>query len=153
MVQSSASNFREIDLNSLQYCCIFSSTETTSSQDTPHVDTSMHTSLPSMVRGYATEFHGNWPLNGSEHGESDAQDLSERRIKVRKSQCENSSIFLSFRFYVKSILEECKSSKPAVFAILGALNFVNLVVLSLQQVQKFLKLKIQRLSMSRNGRF
>ena len=76
---------------------LFSSTETTSSQDTSHVETSMHTSLPSMVRGYATEFHGNWHLNGSDHGESDAQDLSERRIKVRKYRKQCCHIYVIFQ--------------------------------------------------------
>ena len=101
----------------MQYYCIFSSTETTSSQDTPHVDTSMHTSLPSMVRGYATEFHGNWPLNGSEHGESDAQDLSERRIKVRKHQCEN------FRTFMPQILREIDFDKNVEVQKLPFLQF------------------------------
>ena len=40
---------------------------------------------------------------------------------------------------------ESKSSKTVVFAIFGALNFVNLVDFSLQKVQKFLKIKIQSL--------
>ena len=34
---------------------------------------------------------------------------------------------------------ECRGSKTAVFAILGALNFVDLVYFSLQKVQKFIK--------------
>ena len=42
-------------------------------------------------------------------------------------QCGNLSIFLSLRFYVKSILENQESPKTAVFAIFGALNLVNLV--------------------------
>ena len=38
---------------------------------------------------------------------------------------------------------ECKSSKNAIFAILGAVNFVNLVGFSLQKVQNFINIKIQ----------
>ena len=41
-----------------------------------------------------------------------------------KAQCGNFRIFLSLRFYVKSI---CRSSKTVAFATLDALKFVNLV--------------------------
>ena len=41
---------------------------------------------------------------------------------------------------------ESRSSKTAVFAILGAVNFVDLVKFSLQKVQKFIRIKIQSLS-------
>ena len=37
------------------------------------------------------------------------------------------------------------SAKTAVFAILGALNFANLVNCSLQKVQKYIKFQIQSL--------
>ena len=40
---------------------------------------------------------------------------------------------------------ECRSYETAVSAIFGSLNFVNLVDFSLQQVQKFIKIKIQNL--------
>ena len=40
---------------------------------------------------------------------------------------------------------ESRTSKMAVFAILGALNFVNLENLGIQKVQKFMKIKIQGL--------
>ena len=40
---------------------------------------------------------------------------------------------------------ESRSSKITGFAIFGALNFVNLVTVSLQKVQKFIKVKIQGL--------
>ena len=39
-------------------------------------------------------------------------------------QCENLKIFVSLRFYVKSILNS-KSAKTAVFAIIRAVNFVD----------------------------
>ena len=51
-------------------------------------------------------------------------------------------IFLLLRFYVKSTR---KSSKTAVLVILGALNIVDLVNISIQKVQKFIKIKIQSL--------
>ena len=38
-----------------------------------------------------------------------------------------------------------RSSKTAVFAIVGALKMVNLVIYSLQKVPKFIKVKIQGL--------
>ena len=38
---------------------------------------------------------------------------------------------------------ESRSSKTAIFAILGALNFVNLVNFSIQKLQKFIKIRIQ----------
>ena len=40
------------------------------------------------------------------------------------------------------IFGESRSSKTAVFVILGPLNFVDLVNLSLQKVQKFIKIKV-----------
>ena len=40
---------------------------------------------------------------------------------------------------------ESRTSKMAVFAILGALNFVDLEKLGIQKVQKFVKIKIQGL--------
>ena len=56
-------------------------------------------------------------------------------------QCGNIKIFISFRFYVKSILVDSRSAKAAIFAILGAVNFVNLVNIGLQKVQKFIQIK------------
>ena len=41
---------------------------------------------------------------------------------------------------------ECRSSKNAIFAILRARSFVNLVNFTVHKVQKFIKFKIQRLS-------
>ena len=59
------------------------------------------------------------------------------------SQCGNFMIFLSFRFYVKSILENLGVLKLQFFVILGALKMVKLVNLSLQNVQKFIKAKFR----------
>ena len=42
---------------------------------------------------------------------------------------------------------ETRGSKNAILAILGALEFVNLVKITLQKVQKFIKIKIQGLKM------
>ena len=69
------------------------------------------------------------------------------------TQCINFRIFLSFRFYVKSILENLEVLKMPIFAILGALNFVDLLNCSIQKVQKCIKIKIQSLWMCQNGRF
>ena len=57
-----------------------------------------------------------------------------RKIWVSETRCcGNFRIFLSLRFYVKSILENlCRTSKTPVFSIFGALNFVNLLNASLQ---------------------
>ena len=44
------------------------------------------------------------------------------------SLCVSFNIFLSSRFYVKSISENLEVLKPQFFAILGALNFVNFVI-------------------------
>jgi len=46
---------------------------------------------------------------------------------------------------------ECRSSKTAFFAILRALNFVDLVYVSLPKLQKCTKIKIQSLQMCKNG--
>ena len=59
-------------------------------------------------------------------------------------------IFLSLRFYVKTILENLETG---VFAILETLNFVDLVNFSLQKVQKFIKIKIQSISICQNVKF
>ena len=53
-----------------------------------------------------------------------------------KHSVENFRIFLSFKFYVKSIFWESRSSKTAVIALIGAVNFVNLVKYSFKKVQK-----------------
>ena len=56
------------------------------------------------------------------------------------------------RFYITEILREInfvdsRNTKTAVFANLGAVNFVHLVNFNLQKVQKFTKMKIQSLYM------
>ena len=61
-----------------------SSIEPSSQQQQQDSEENMHTSLPSMVRGYAstTDYTVNWSMNAIENREIDVQDLSERRIKV-----------------------------------------------------------------------
>ena len=51
------------------------------------------------------------------------------------AQCENFHILRDINF------EDCRSAKSAVFAILGAVNFVHLVIFSFQKVQKLMKTK------------
>ena len=92
---------------------------------------------------------------------------SPKQQVLKYAQCEKLRILLPLMFYVKSILvnftvwkiqdisviqilretnfEESRSCKSGNFAILGALNFVNLVNFSLQKVQKLIKNKIQSL--------
>ena len=62
--------------------------------------------------------------------------FGKHKDKVQSAQCGNFKIFLSFRFYVKSILENLEVVKVPFFAILGALNFVDLVNFSLQKAKK-----------------
>ena len=52
-------------------------------------------------------------------------------------------IFLSFRFYVKSILKAEEVQKMPFLAILRALNLAILGNFSLQKVQKFIKPKFR----------
>ena len=64
---------------------------------------------------------------------------------ICKIKCGNFRIFLSLRFYVKSILENLE-------AIFQALNFVDWMK-SFQLVQKFIKIRIQSLSICESERF
>ena len=48
---------------------------------------------------------------------------------------------------------ESRRSKTAFLAILGALNFVDLVNFSLQKVKKFIDINNNSVSMCENGRF
>ena len=66
-----------------------------------------------------------------------------REIKVDESRNSKSAILTLLGFYVKSFLENKRSFKTVVFAILGALNFVTLANFRIQKVQKFMKIKIQ----------
>ena len=50
------------------------------------------------------------------------------------------------------IFENFRSANSAVFAILGADNFVNLVHFSLQKVQKPIKIKVESLEICQNDR-
>ena len=72
----------------------------------------------------------------------DSPKLISRKIWVTKTQCGKFRIFLSLRFYVKSIFENLEVLKLTFLPFLGALNFVNLVHFSLQKVQKSMKIKI-----------
>ena len=66
-------------------------------------------------------------------------------ISLVTKPCGNSKIFLSL--ILREInFEESRISKTAVSAILGGLNLVNFVNLSLKKVQKVMKMKIQSLS-------
>ena len=69
---------------------------------------------------------------------------SKRGLKER-TQCGNFMISLSFRFYVKSILEILEVQHLPFFEILRVLNFVNLVDFSLEKVQKFIKMQFYNL--------
>jgi len=53
-------------------------------------------------------------------------------------KCQNFSVIQILR---EINFVECKSSKNAIFTILGALNFVDLVIFSIQKVQKYIKQK------------
>ena len=65
--------------------------------------------------------------------------------RILRTLCGKLVIFLSPRFYVKSILENLKLLKVPFFAILGALYFVYLLNFSLLKVQKVIKIKTQSL--------
>ena len=56
--------------------------------------------------------------------------------KIHCPQCAILRIFLSFRFYVKSIFGESRNYKTAVFAFFEGPSFVNLPNFSLKKVQK-----------------
>ena len=64
------------------------------------------------------------------------------RLSEFPPQCELFRIYLSFRFHVKSNFGESISSKTAVYANFGVLNFLHF---SLQKVEKVIKIKIQTL--------
>ena len=70
----------------------------------------------------------------------------DKSCKMQKVQAQSGifRIFLSTRFYVKSILENVEVLK---------LPFLPFFGLCLQKVQKFLKMRNQSLSMCSNGRF
>ena len=61
-------------------------------------------------------------------------------------------------FSVTQVLREInfgepRSIKTAIYAVLGALNFVDLVDFSLQKMKKFIKIKVRSLKVCQNGRF
>ena len=55
---------------------------------------------------------------------------------VKIAQCGNLMIFLSPRFYVKSILDNIEVLKLPILPFFEALNFANLVHFSIQKVKK-----------------
>ena len=55
-------------------------------------------------------------------------------MTVATAQCGNFGIFLSLRFYMSSIFGGSGSAKTAIYAILRAMDFVDLVNISLQKV-------------------
>ena len=55
------------------------------------------------------------------------------------------SIFLSLKLYVKTIFWDSRSAKTAIFAILGAVNFVNLEISVFKKCKNFNKIKFQSL--------
>ena len=59
---------------------------------------------------------------------------------------ENSGFFCHIQILREINIGESRSSKNAIFAVLGALNFVDLVNFSLQEVTKCIIYKIQSLS-------
>ena len=65
------------------------------------------------------------------------------------TDCGNFRIFLSLRFYVKP-MENSEVVKLPFIGIFGAVDFVNLLNSSFKKVQKFIKIKIQILSMRKN---
>ena len=72
--------------------------------------------------------------------------LISRKIRVTETQ----TVWKFQDFAITHILREInlwdsRSAKTAIFAILEALNFVNLVNISLQNVEQFIKIKIQSL--------
>ena len=69
--------------------------------------------------------------------------VSQKNFEFGKTQCGNFRIFLALRFYVKSILENLEVLYLLLFAILGTLNFVNLVNFTLQNMQKCIEIKPQ----------
>ena len=73
-------------------------------------------------------------------------NLTMHQIKVSTfSQCGNIRIFPSFHISREINFGESESPKNAVFAILVALYFLNLVHFSLQKVQKIIKVIFQSL--------
>ena len=69
--------------------------------------------------------------------------LDSVKITVNYStQCGNFMIFLSIRFYMKSIFGMLEVLKMPFLALLETLNFEFMVNFSLQKVQKFIEIKI-----------
>ena len=95
-------------------------------------------SFPNVKDLFGKHFAVN--LMESTVNEKGVKDHTFLLLSDKVTQCGNFKIFLSLRFYVKSILENLEVDKLLFFAILEALNFANLVFFSLQKVQNSLEL-------------
>ena len=62
---------------------------------------------------------------------------------ISTPQCGNLRIWLSFRFYVKSILLDFRRSKTAILTTLEALNFVNFISFTHFRCKDLKKINIQ----------
>ena len=100
---------------------------------TPSSSTSSSASLPPAANttknGFANANQRTPPVTVAQQP-SQAQHQQEGEDTL----CGNFMIFLSLRVYVKSIFEECRNSKTAVLAILGALKMIDLANFSLQKM-------------------
>ena len=67
------------------------------------------------------------------------------KCEFKDTQCENLKIFVSLKFYVKSILRTPEVQKLQKLPILRAGNLVHLVNFRLRKVAKSIKIKIQSL--------
>ena len=81
-------------------------------------------------------------LYGSEELYLDCTIIRDRRVHIKVWKFPNFSIIHISR---EINFRESGSSQTAIFVIFGALNFVNLVNLSLQKVHGLIKIKIQNL--------
>ena len=112
-----------------------------------------HNSFKLLIEFFTSHFSENAKLNSDSEEENDLEDIDltdwmhERQTDFTRlmhvihdiehilvstqytqcTQCGNVRIFLSFTFYVKSILENLEVLNMLFFAILGSLNFVNLL--------------------------
>ena len=69
-------------------------------------------------------------MPSSSDKKSDEDDENPDSVSDRDTQCGNFRVFLSLRFYVKSILEDLQNLTQPFIVILGALNWINLINLS-----------------------
>ena len=95
---------------------------------------------PSRRRSYklglALRFHGPWVPRYEQQGpKNDKVKVSKNEFLLWVARFESFRIIQSFRFYVKSILENVEVLKTTFFIS----EFSNLVNFGLQKVQKFIK--------------